>query len=146
MKAGLLVATKYTGKGARGTATANAPKGEDVGVTDIEDIVALKLGKVTVIEVPDIQSGGSTKVNQNKIQSELSKIEFVGTLGIEALVSLRRLNIKPDYVYGVTQAAIEAARSGLSFAVVCTASESPLLIHKLAEENINYKLVNARKR
>ena len=146
MKAGLLVATKYTGKGARGTATANAPKGEDVGVTDIEDIVALKLGKVTVIEVPDIQSGGSTKVNQHKIQSELSKIEFVGTLGIEALISLRRLNIKPDYVYGVTQAAIEAARSGLSFAVVCTASESPLLIHKLAEENINYKLVNARKR
>ncbi len=146
MKNGLLVATKYAGKGAHGEATGNAAKGEDVGVTNIEDIVALKLGKVTVIQVPDIQSGGSARINQSKILAEVEKVEFVGALGVEALISMRRMNLKPDYVYGVTQAAIEAARSGLSFAVVCTSSESPLLIQKLVEENINYKLINACKR
>ncbi|MDD5189663.1 MAG: winged helix-turn-helix transcriptional regulator [Dehalococcoidales bacterium] len=146
MKEGLLVATPYKGKGAHGIATVNAAKGEDVGVSNIEDIVALEIGKVTVIEVPDIQSGGSSKINQTKLQTEVDKVEFVGVLGVEALISMRRLNLKPDYVYGVIHAAIEAARSGLSFAIVCTAGESPLLTQKLTEENINYKLVDARKR
>jgi len=146
MKNGLLVATKYTGKGARGTATADAAKGLDVGVTDIEGIVSLKIGTVTIIEVPDIQSGGSAGVSQEKVQRELAKADFTAALGTEALVTFKRLEVKPDYIYGVTAAALEAARSGLNGTIICTASESPALLQKLADENISYKLIDARKK
>jgi len=146
MKDGLLVAAKYNGKGARGTATADAAQGMDIGVTDIEGIVSLEIGTVTIIEVPDIQNGGSARVNQEKVRRELAKADFTAALGTEALVTFKRLGGKPDYFYGITAAAIEAARSGLNGAIICTVSESPALLQKLADENITYKLVDARKK
>jgi putative transcriptional regulator len=144
MKDGLLYATDYTGKGAGGIATGVTQKGEDVGITEIEGIVELETGQVTIIEIPDIQNGGSRSVNLKKIQQELNDINLVGAIGTEAIVILQRLSIKADYVYGVTQAAIEAVRSGLSFAIVCTSSESPLLLQKLADENVTYQLIDLR--
>jgi predicted transcriptional regulator len=44
----------------------------------------------------------------------------------------------------VTQAAIETARSGLAFAIVCTGTESPALLQKLNDENIKYTQIDAR--
>ena len=146
MKAGLLFATAYTGKGARGVTTCAAHKGEDVGITGIEDIVTLELGQITILEVPDIQNGGARSVDPNKLRRQLIRTNLIGVIGVEAIVTLQQVNRKPDYFYGVTQAAIEAARSGLSFTIVCTSSESPLLQQKLADENISYRLVDMRKR
>lgn len=145
MKNGLLFATTYSGKGAKGRTTSKASKGEDVGITDIEDIVILDLGKITIMEIPDIQNGGSKNIDQNKLKRQLTYTELVGAIGIEAIVALRQVKKEPDYLYGVTTAAIEAARSGLSFTIVCTSSESPLLQQKLTEENIFYRIVNIRK-
>ena len=68
------------------------------------------------------------------------------TIGIEAVVALRRIGIEPNYLYGVAQAAIEAARSGLPFYVVCTGSEVPAVQQKLISENIKYTRIDARKR
>lgn len=145
MKNGLLYAAEYAGRGARGITTHRATAGEDIGVSDISDIVELEMGHVVVLEVPDIQNGGSSRVNLKKMQRELLKTQLTGALGVEAIVSLRKLNTEPDYLYGVTQAAIEATRSGLDFAIVCTSSESPLLLQRLAEENIQYRLIDVRK-
>ncbi|MDO9332930.1 MAG: winged helix-turn-helix transcriptional regulator [Dehalococcoidales bacterium] len=146
MKDGLLFATAYTGKDARGITTCPAQKGEDVGITNIEGIVTLELGQITILEVPDIQNGGTKSVDLNKLRKQLTRANLVGAIGVEAIVALQRVNRKPDYLYGVTQAAVEAARSGLSFAIVCTSSESPTLQQKLADENISYRLVDMRKR
>jgi len=144
MKEGLLYATDFSGKGACGITAREAKKGEDVGITDIEDIVELEIGRVVILEVPDIQSGGSKHANLKKIQSEMDKVKLVGAIGVEAVIALRKLKIEPDYIYGVTPAAIEAMRSGLSFAIVCTSGETPLVLQRLAEENINYKVIDAR--
>jgi putative transcriptional regulator len=144
MKEGLLVATRYQGKGARGIAATKAKQGDDVGITNIEGIVNLQIGKVTVIEVPDIKDGGSSRANLPMIQRELSKVDLTASLGIEALISLRKLQIAPNYIYGVTAAAVEAVRSGLTLVVVCSANESPSLLQKLTVANVDYKLVNAK--
>lgn len=146
MKNGLLFATDYSGKGAKGITTCSAHKGEDIGITDIEGIVALESGKITILEIPDIQNGGARNIDRNKLRRQLTRTNLVGAIGLEAIVALRQVNKEPDYLYGVTQAAIEAARSGLSFTIVCTSSESPLLQQKLTEENIPYRLINERKR
>ena len=141
MRDGLLFAIEHVGKGARGIVTADARREEDVGVSDIEDIVELAMGKVTILKVPDIQRGGSKSADITKLKKELGKEELVGAIGIEALVALRRAGVEPRYIYGVTEAAIEAAHSGLSFLVVCTGSEAPPLLERLGKENLDYKLV-----
>jgi putative transcriptional regulator len=72
--------------------------------------------------------------------------KLIGAVGIEAIVALRQLGTTPDYLYGVPQAAIEAARSGLPFVIVCTGSESPALLQRLTEENLKYTLIDTRNR
>jgi putative transcriptional regulator len=145
MKNGLLFATEYTGKGARGITTDKALKDQDIGISNIDGIVELETRQVTILEVPDIQNGGSRDVNLKKFKQETSGAKLIGAIGTEAIIALRRLNIEADYIYGVIQAAIEAARSGLPFAIVCTNSESPLLLQKLADENITYELVDLKR-
>ena len=140
MKEGLLFATDALRKAAKGLAVSNARKGEDVGISNIEGIVPLEIGEVTILRVPGIQRGGSRNIDVARLKKELSNKELVGTIGIEALIALQRIGIEPDYLYGVTEAAIEAAHSGLSFRILCTDDEVPNLLKRLEEENLSYKL------
>ena len=142
MKNGLLYASNHLGDGASGITSDKAKAGEDIGITDIEGILALNIGKFTVMEVPSIQDGGSKNVDRKKMKKGLMGTNLIGAIGIEAIVSLRNVGIEPNFLYGVTQAAIEAARSGLAFIIVCTGTESPALLQKLNEENIKYTLID----
>ena len=144
MKNGLLYASNHPGDGASGITSDKAKEGEDIGITDIEGILALDIGQITVLEVPPIQDGGSRNIDLKKLKKGLMSANLIGAIGIEAIVSLRQIGIEPDYLYGVPQAAIEAARSGLPFVIVCTGSESPALLQRLNEENIKYTLIDTR--
>jgi putative transcriptional regulator len=146
MKDGLLNAIPFYGKGARGIAASDARRGEDIGVNGIEDIIPHAVAPVTFLDVPDIQNGGSRNVDKVKAQRQLKKGMLTGAIGTEAIATLRRLGRKPDYSYGVAQAAVEAARSGLPFIVICTSSESLRLQQRLAGENIPYKIIDIRAR
>ena len=142
MKNGLLFATSQINGGARGMAVSSVSQGEDVDVSNIEGLVELTRGRVTVLQVPVIQKGGSRKVDLELLKARATNHEQIGAIGIEALISLRRIDIEPRYLYGVTEAAIEAARCGLSFTIVCTDDAIPGLIKRLQEENLNYELID----
>ena len=144
MKNGLLFATSQTNGGARGMAVSSVRQGEDVDVANIEGLVKLTRGRVTILQVPSIQKGGSRQVDLELLQAQITNHEQIGAIGIEALISLRRVDIEPRYLYGVTEAAIEAARCGLSFIIVCTDDAIPGLIKRLQEENLNYELIDLR--
>ncbi len=68
MKNGLLVATGKIGSGARGVAFSNAQAEEDVGIKNIEGIIELKAGKVTILKVPSTQRGGSRMVDVERVK------------------------------------------------------------------------------
>jgi len=144
MKNGLLFATSQTNGGARGIAVSSVSQGEDVDVSNIEGLVELTRGKVTILQVPHIQKGGSRQVDVELLQAHITDNQQVGAIGIEALISLRRVDIEPRYLYGVTEAAIEAAQCGLSFIIVCTDDAIPGLVKRLQEENLNYELIDLR--
>ena len=144
MKNGLLFATNKTDGGARGIAVSSVSQGEDIDVSNIEGLVELTRGKVTILQVPVIQKGGSRQVDLEQLQTQVANNEHVGAIGIEALISLRRVNIEPRYLYGVTEAAIEATRCALSFTIVCTDDAIPGLIKRLQEEDLNYELIDLR--
>ena len=142
MKNGLLFTTDALDKAAKGVAVTNARKGEDVGVSNIEGIIEFEIGRITILKVPGIQRGSSRNVDLARLKKELSQKELVGTIGIEALIALRRIGIEPSYLYGVTEAAIEAAHSGLSFLILCTDDDIPALLKRLEEQNLRYEILD----
>ena len=146
MKAGLLYASLNAENGATGITAEKVKEGEDIGIMDIQGIVKLDVGQITILEIPTIQNGGSRKVDVTKLKKGLEKGKLTGAMGVEAVVTLRLMGIEPDYLYGVPQAAIDAARSGLSFYIVCTGSEAPAVVQKLISENIKYTRIDARKK
>jgi putative transcriptional regulator len=74
----------------------------------------------------------------------VKEAKLIGALGMEALVALRQLGIKPDYVHGVREAAIEAAYCGLPSFVVCSEDKVPILVQRLEEENLDYTVIDLR--
>ncbi len=145
MKDGLLFAATQTKSGARGIAVSSVRRGEDVDVASIEGLVELTRGRITILQVPSIQKGGSRQVDRKRLKTRAADNQQLGAIGIEALVSLRRIGIEPHYLYGVTEAAIEAARCGLPFTVVCTDDAIPGLIKRLQqEEELAYELIDLR--
>ena len=146
MKGGLLYATGEIGKGARGISVSNVKRGEDADITNIEGLVELRRGKVTVLQVPAIGKGGSRQVNLKLLKSHINKSQRIGAIGIEALVALRRAGFEPQYLYGVTEAAVEALQCGLSMVVACTNDAIPALIKRLQEENLDYEIIDLAKK
>jgi putative transcriptional regulator len=145
MKSGLLYAGSPS-KGARGIAVSSVEAGEDVGIANIEGLVDFTRGKIMVIQVPVIQKGGSARIKPDMLKKYVSDANRTGAIGIESIVTLRKIGIEPNYSYGVTEAAIEAAKCGLSFTIVCTDDAVPGLIKRLQEEEIEYVQVDARKK
>ncbi len=140
MKNGLLYATSETDGGARGITVSGAKPGEDVDISHIEGLVELARGKISILQVPTIQKGGSRQTDVKLLQARISHNPQVGAIGIEALIALRRAGVEPRYLYGVTEAAIEAARCGLPFIVVCTDDAVPALIARLQKEKLDYAI------
>jgi putative transcriptional regulator len=142
----LLFASKDAkGKGARGIAVTGAKKGEDVGIRNIQGVLKLEPAKVKIAKVPNVQDGGSRNTNLTQLEKEVKKARLVGALGTEALVVLRQIGIKPDYIHGVREAAIEAAYCGLPFLVVCSDDKVSILVPRLEEENLDYTVIDLRK-
>lgn len=146
MKDGLLFAVHQVGKGAKGIVLSTTKQGEDVDVSNIEGIVELTRGKVIVLQVPSIGKGGSRMVDMRRLRTRVSDTQHIGTIGIEALVALRQIRIEPQYIYGVTEATMEAVHCGLNFTVVCTDDATSELIRRLEEEKVEYEIVDLSKK
>jgi putative transcriptional regulator len=147
MKHGLLFASDAIGaEGARGTTVTEAKKGQDVGIRNVEGVIKLEPAKVTIGKVPNVQDGGSQSTDMVRLKRQLRRADLIGTLGTEALVALKRISVKPDYIHGVQEAAVEAAYCGLPFLVVCSEDRVPILIQRLEEENLDYDIIELRKR
>ena len=146
MKDGILFASGVlSDQGAKGIAVTEAKKGQDVGIRNIEGIIKLEPAKVTIGKVPNVMNGGSRNTDLERASKEIKKVKLVGAIGIEALLALKQLGIKPDYFHGVREAAIEAAYCGLPFLVVCSEDKVPILIQRFEEENLVYEIIDLRK-
>ena len=146
MRDGLIFATRDSHGEASGIAISHARTGEDVGVVDIEGIVPLKVSPVTILRQPSIRNGGSRQVDLKRLKERIKDKQFIGAVGLESLVSLRKQQIEPSCFYGVQDAVIEAARSGLSTGVVCVDDAMSDLVGRLEEKRMDYEIVEIRRR
>jgi putative transcriptional regulator len=144
MKDGLLYASPDINDEAKGVTISGAKPGEDVGICNIDGIVPLDIGGVTIIKVPGIERGGSRKVDYNMLKKSAKDSPLIISLGLESYVALRKTGVE-FYRYGAAEAAIESSRSGLNPLVVCTENETSELINRLEKEKIRYRLIEAEK-
>jgi len=143
MKDGLLFASDaISDKVAKGIAVTEAEKGQDVGIRNIEGVIKLEPAEVKIGKVPNVQDGGSRSTDLARLKKEIKEARLVGAMGTEALVALRQIDVKPGYVQGVREAAIEAAYCGLPFLVVCSEDKVSILVQRLEEENLGYQVID----
>jgi putative transcriptional regulator len=145
MESGLLYADAATREeaGTTGTAAADAGRGQDVGVSNLSGVMDLQPGTVEIHRVPNVRQGGSADANIAGLREAASRSPLLGAIGIEALAALRRAGLEPGVFYGVIEAVVEAARSGLSSTVICVDNELPRLLGRLGEEGIEYRLTGS---
>ena len=146
MKDGLLFASDAFGNsGAKGIVVTEAKKGQDVGIRNIAGVIKLDTAKVTIGKIPDVQSGGSRSTDLARLEKQVKQTRLVGAMGTEALVALKRIGVEPDYLHGVSEAAIEAAYCGLPFLAVCSTDRASILMQRLEEENLDYEIIDLKK-
>ena len=143
MKDGLLYASgNLADRGATGTVVTEAKKGQDVGVRDVEGIIELETATVTIGKVPVIEDGGSGNTDLTRLGRAVKEARLVGVMGTEAVVAMKHTGVKPDYLHGVREAAVEAAYCGLPFLVVCSGDKVSVLVQRLEEENLDYHITD----
>lgn len=144
MKNGVLMATANGSHEATGISISGAKAGEDIGISNIEGIVPLKIGKVTILKIPGVQKGGSKKVNYAGLKKHLYKSPFTLAIGLESFAALQESGAE-FCRFGAAEAAIEAAQSGLSPVVVCVDDLISTLLARLQEQNMSYDIIDLTK-
>ncbi|MFA5629592.1 MAG: winged helix-turn-helix transcriptional regulator [Dehalococcoidales bacterium] len=140
MKNGLLYASSGETGAATGFTVSAAKAGEDIGISGIEGIVPLEAGEVVIFKIADISRGGSRKVNYETLKKYAQENDIIAGLGIESYAALSKINA--DYCrYGVVEAVVEAAKTGLNTLVCCVEGELDGLVIRLEKEKIRYILV-----
>ena len=146
MEDGLLFASDIVNdKGAHGITISGAKKGEDIGISNVEGVINLGIGKATILKVPGIQEGGSRNTDVSLLRRTISNCRLLGAIGVESIVILKRVGINPDYIYGVKEAVIEAACHGLDIFVVCVDSVIPVLVENLKENSVYYEIIDLKR-
>ncbi len=144
MEKGLLYAGLGEGD-VTGTTISEAREGEDVGVTDLKGMITFPPVNITICKVPRVERGGSRSVDYELLRKHAAGKPYIAALGVEALVSLRKINIQPDILFGAKESVVEAAFHGLSSLVVSVDEEVPALLNRLESEGLSYEVVDLRK-
>lgn len=140
MKNGLL----YAGKDGdvTGITIMDADEGEDIGVTDLKGMISFPPVNITICKVPRVEKGGSRNVDYEMLKKQSQKKPFIAAIGVEALISLQKIKVRPDILFGAKESVIEAAFHGLSSLVVSVDEEVPSLLNRLEAEGINYEVMD----
>lgn len=144
MEEGLLYAGNFESH-ASGRATADASAGEDIGIAEIDGIVELSPGRVTILVVPRVEEGGSRRAELDMLKPYLEKHSLVGALGVEALAALRKVPREPDVFFGVREVAVEASSHGISPLIVGAEDEIEPLVEILERKSLPFAIKSIKK-
>lgn len=145
MRKGLLYANRSKDTGIYGTAIMSGEKGYDIGVTDLKGYMNVEPEAITVCKIPKIKRGGSSFTNIERLRPVVESKPYIGAVGTESLMALKRIGITPDVMFGAAESVIQASYHGLSSAIVIVEDEVASLISRLDNENLPYELMDMSK-
>ncbi len=137
MEDGVLVAYSGRDSPSRGIAMNDSRKGEDVAVKDPSGMVSLKPGRITVLQIPSLQDGGTHKVSITDAKKVLKELQYdkVAIMDVVSRALLNALDIKPDFDFAPLPSSFEAAQKGMDVAIIASGETVPLVISELEAEN-----------
>jgi len=137
MEGGHLVAYAGRASPSIGTAGHDAQRGEDLAVRDLEGIVSLHPGRITLVRVPPVRIRGPRAMNptQAKKVQRRGKGAIVAALDIEGVVAARRLNLEPRIEFAVVQATLEAAERGVDVLLFLTEDRAADVVQAIEATN-----------
>lgn len=145
MRKGLLYANRTRDTGIYGTAIMSGERGYDIGVTDLKGYMHIETESITICKVPRIKRGGSSFTNIERLKPIVESKPYIGAVGTEALMALKRIGITPDVMFGASESVIQAAYHGLASVVVIVEDEVSYLLTRLENENIPYEIMDLSK-
>lgn len=141
MENGLLYADSQE-REVSGITITDCTAGDDVGVTDLKGMISFPPVNITICKVPRVERGGSRCVDYELLKNHSQDKPHIAAIGVEALISLRKINIEPDILFGAKESVVEAAFHGLSSLVVSVDEEVPSLLNRLESEGLKYEVVD----
>jgi len=137
METGDLVAYPGRDSSSKGTAAHSASKGEVLAVRELEGIVRLHPGKITIFRIPSARGTHARRFDVRKAGKLLKRIEVdvVATSDLAGRVLARKVGLDVDISFSVLPAALEAAQRGLNVLVLCPEDRVAEFIGGIEESN-----------
>jgi putative transcriptional regulator len=137
---GLLHATPGDEGPATGVATTDADAGTDVGVTGFEGIIEMEAGRVTVVQVPPVRTGGSRAVDIDALSELCDDADVTVAAGVEAVIALNTAGVDPSVTVAAGEVAADAAARGQSAVVVATMDAVGRVTDVLRDEDVSHEV------
>jgi len=120
MEDGQLVAYPNRASPSTGVADEEAAKGQDVAVRNLEGIVGLHPGRITILRVPSLRNGGAKAIDPAKGRRALRRAGrgLVAAMEVSGIAGARALGLRPRIEFAVLPATLEAAERGVDVLLV----------------------------
>lgn len=120
LRDGTIVARPGEKGPSKGVATRAAKAGEDVAVRDLEGIMDIRTGAVTVAALPSAVEGGTSKADLKRLKAQLTgrPAPVVAALDPVGLVAARKLRLEVGIRFGAERAVVDAALRGVDVLVL----------------------------
>lgn len=139
MENGELVARAGAASGSRGRAVHAARAGEEVAVRDLEGVVDLKPGRITVVELPTAAEGGGRVVPARALRAWIREQRVahdrVAATGVGGRILAKRAGLALDVVHAPVEGAFHAAELGLDVLLFAARDEMPNVLARFEERN-----------
>ena len=142
MQDGVLHAMAGETGSATAVAVTDAAAGRDVGVTNFEGVVDYDLGTVTIVSVPQVQNGGSSAIDPDRIAALADRHDLIAVGGVEAIAAAAAADLDPDIRFGSAAAVQEAATKGLDILLLSATNLLSAHTDRLRDQNLSYEVVD----
>ena len=115
MEGGYLLAYPNRPASSSGVAADGADRGEEVAVRNLEGIVTLRPGRITIARIPPASGGGSRKIGPATARKLVGRARgaVVAAMDVSGLTTARRLGLRPRIEFATFAATVEAAERGV---------------------------------
>lgn len=135
MREGRLVARRRAESSSRGVALTTAGDGEAVLVGDLEGIIELRPGRITVVKLP--APGAATKAAAERLRGLARKEEGarVAALDAQGLAFAAKAGLAVDLEFAPVEACLDAASKGCAVLALGTEESAPGLVAAAEQRN-----------
>ncbi|MEE9237472.1 MAG: winged helix-turn-helix domain-containing protein [Thermoplasmata archaeon] len=141
MEDAYLVAYPGRESSSHGRSLHSARKGEDIALVNLEGIVELSVGKITLLRIPGAREGGTRAVDLPEAHQFLQRHlgDKIAVNDAVARALALKLGLEPDFEFAAIDASVEAALRGLDVLLIVSEDSSSEAVSAIEAANEDLK-------